>query len=60
MAEWVALNRYALASERSAPGVDEMVDAVTDLWYHAVYREPAAGTGLLGEPSPVFRPAVAG
>jgi AcrR family transcriptional regulator len=45
MAEWVALNRYALASERSAPGVDEMVDAVTDLWYHAVYREHGRGDG---------------
>jgi AcrR family transcriptional regulator len=39
MAEWVALNRYALAPGHGAPGVDETVDAVTDLWYHAVYRE---------------------
>ncbi|MBV9951389.1 MAG: TetR/AcrR family transcriptional regulator [Acidimicrobiia bacterium] len=43
MVEWVALNRYALAPERHAPGVDAMVDAVTDLWYHAVYRGHGSG-----------------
>jgi AcrR family transcriptional regulator len=37
MVEWVALNRYALGRDQDGPGVDETVDAVTDLWYHAVY-----------------------
>jgi AcrR family transcriptional regulator len=37
MVEWVALNRYALGADHDGPGVDETVDAVTDLWYHAVY-----------------------
>jgi AcrR family transcriptional regulator len=38
MAEWTALNRYALGREPAgAPDLDALVDAVTDVWYHAVY-----------------------